>query len=310
MQVLYERCAAVDVGKDVIAVAVRLPGDGPDGRQTVKRTFKTFYGVLAEAARWLVSEGVTHVAMEATGIYSMPVYHALLEHGDFEKVLVCNAGHVKNVPGRKTDLADAEWLVQLLECGLLAGSFIPPADIKAARDVIRYRAKVVQSQTSEVQRLGNVLQDAGIKIDSVASSIVTKSGRSMIESLTDGERRPEVLAELAIGRMRPKIPDLAMALEGRFGEHHALMCRLHLDHIDHLEAMIAKLDAQIEAMMAPFRAARDLLTTIPASARWPPPRSSPRPAPTSGSTSPTPRTWHHGPGCAPATTNRPGSTAP
>jgi len=125
MQVLYERCAAVDVGKDVIAVAVRLPGDGPDGRQTVKRTFKTFYGVLREAARWLVSLGVTHVAMEATGIYSMPVYHALLEHGDFEKVLVCNAGRVKNVPGRKTGLADAERLVQLLECGLLAGSFIP-----------------------------------------------------------------------------------------------------------------------------------------------------------------------------------------
>ena len=262
MQVLYQRCAAVDAGKDVIAVAVRLPGDGPDGRQTVKRTFKTFYGVLREAARWLVSLGVTHVAMEATGIYSMPVYHALIEHGDFGKVLVCNAGHVKNVPGRKTDLADAEWLVQL-ECGLLAGSFIPAADIKAARDVIRYRAKVVQSRTSEVQRLGNVLQDAGIKIDSVASSIVTKSGRSMIESLIDGERRPAVLADLALGRMRVKIPDLTLALEGRFGEHHALMCRLHLDHIDHLEAMIARLDAQIEAMMAPFRAARDLLTTIP-----------------------------------------------
>jgi transposase len=171
--------------------------------------------------------------------------------------------HVRNVPGRKTDLADAEWLVQLLECGLLAGSFIPPADIKAARDVIRYRAKVVQSRTPEVQRLGNVLQDAGIRIDSVASSIVTKSGRAMIESLTDGERRPEVLAELAPGRMRPKIPDLERALEGRFGEHHALMCRLHLEHIDHLEAMIAKPAAQIEAMMAPFRAARDLLTAIP-----------------------------------------------
>ena len=190
MRILYERCAAVDVGKDVIAVAVRLPGDGPDGRQTVKRTFKTFYGVLREAARWLTSLGVTHVAMEATGIYSMPVYHALIEHGDFTQVLVCNAGHVKNVPGRKTDLADAEWLVHLLECGLLRGSFIPPADIKAARDVIRYRAKVVQSRTSEVQRLGNVLQDAGIKIDSVASSITTKSGRAMIEALIDGERRP------------------------------------------------------------------------------------------------------------------------
>ena len=117
MQVLYERCAAVDVGKDVV---VRLPGDGPGGRATVKRTFKTFYGVLGEAARWLSSVGVTHVAMEATGIYSMPVYHALIEHGDFTQVLVCNAGHVKNVPGRKTDLADAEWLVHLLECGLRA----------------------------------------------------------------------------------------------------------------------------------------------------------------------------------------------
>jgi transposase len=263
MQVLYERCAAVDVGKDVIAVAVRLPGDGPDGRQMIKRMFKTYYGVLREAARWLTSLGVTHVAMEATGIYSMPVYHALVEHGEFTQVLVCNAGHVKNVPGRKTDLADAEWLVHLLECGLLRGSFIPPADIKAARDVIRYRAKVVQSRTSEVQRLGNVLQDAGIKIDSVASSIATKSGLAMIEALIDGERRGRVLADLAKGTMRSKIPDLSMALEGRFGDHHALMCRLHLDHIGHLEEMIAALDAQIEAMMEPFRAQRELLTTIP-----------------------------------------------
>jgi transposase len=263
MQVLYERCAAVDVGKDVIAVAVRLPGDGPDGRQTVKRTFKTFYGVLREAARWLTSLGVTHVAMEATGIYSMPVYHALIEHGGFARVLVCNAGHVKNVPGRKTDLADAEWLAHLLECGLLRGSFIPPAEIKAARDVLRYRTKVMQSRTSEVQRLGNVLQDAGIKIDSVASSIATKSGLSMIEALIDGERRGKVLADLAKGKMRAKIPDLELALEGRFDDHHALMCRLHLDHISHLDEMIAALDAQIEVMMTPFHAQRYLLITIP-----------------------------------------------
>ena len=263
MQVLYQRCAAVDVGKDVIAIAVRRPGDGPDGRQIIKRTFKTFFGVLAEAARWLSGLGVTHVAMEATGIYSMPVYHALIEYGDFTQVLVCNAGHVKNVPGRKTDLADADWLVHLLECGLLAGSFIPPADIKAARDVIRYRTKIVQSRTSEVQRLGNVLQDAGIKIDSVASSITTKSGRAMIEALIDGERRGPVLAELAKGKMRSKIPDLPVALEGRFGDHHALMCRLHLDHIDHLQAMITRLDDQIEAMMVPFQSRRDLTATIP-----------------------------------------------
>jgi transposase len=263
MRVIYERCAAVDVGKDVIAVAVRLPGDGPDGRQVIKRTFKTFYGVLGETARWLVSLGVTHVAMEATGIYSMPVYHALVEHGEFAKVLVCNAGHVKNVPGRKTDFSDAEWLVHLLECGLLAGSFIPPAEVKAARDVIRYRTKVAQQRVSEIARLGNVLQDAGIKIDSVACSIATKSGRAMIEALIDGERRGPVLAQLAKGRMRAKIPDLAMALEGRSGDHHALMCRLHLDHIDHLEAMLTRLDAQVEAMMIPFRAARELLITAP-----------------------------------------------
>ena len=125
MHVVYERCAAIDVGKDEIAVAVRMPGDGPEGRVTVKRTFRTFYGVMGEAARWLVSLGVTHVAMEATGVYSMPVYYALVGHGDFEKVLICNAAHVKNVPGRKTDYADAEWLAHLLECGLLAGSFIP-----------------------------------------------------------------------------------------------------------------------------------------------------------------------------------------
>src|SRR5260370_3645131 len=157
MRVLYERCAAVDVGKDVIAVAVRLPGDGPDGRATVKRMFKTFYGVLAEAARWMGSLGVTHVAMEATGIYSMPVYHALLEHGDFEKVLVCNAGHVKNVPGRKTDFSDAEWLAHLLECGLLAGSFIPPAEIKAARHLIPYPANLAHPPVTEIARLGNLL---------------------------------------------------------------------------------------------------------------------------------------------------------
>lgn len=263
MQVLFQRCAAVDVGKDVIAVAVRLPGDGPDGRQTVKKTFKTFYGVLKYAARWLSEQGVTHVAMEATGIYSMPVYHALIEHGHFEQVLVCNAGHVKNVPGRKTDHSDAEWLVHLLECGLLRGSFIPTAEVKAARDVLRYRTKLVESRTSEIQRLGNVLQDAGIKLDSVASSVATKSGRAMIEALIDGERRPHVLADLAKGRMRAKIPDLGRALEGRFDDHHALMCQLHLTHLDQLDDMISRLDAQVEQMMQPFHTQRQLLMSIP-----------------------------------------------
>ncbi|MEU6722063.1 IS110 family transposase [Nonomuraea sp. NPDC046802] len=263
MQVLYQRCAAIDVGKDEIAIALRTPGDGPQGRTTIKRTYKTFYGVLKEAARWLTGQGVTHVAMEATGIYSMPVYHAMIEHGRFEQVLVCNPGHVKNVPGRKTDYADAEWLAQLLECGLLNASFIPTAQVKAARDVLRYRTKVVQQRTSEIQRLGAVLQDAGIKLDSVASSIATVSGRRMIEALIDGERRGAMLAELSLGKMRAKIPDLSMALEGRFDDHHALMCRLHLEHLDLLDEMIAKLDAQVEEMMVPFRVTRELLTSIP-----------------------------------------------
>ncbi|MFN2479270.1 MAG: IS110 family transposase [Pseudonocardiaceae bacterium] len=263
MRVLYERCAAIDVHKDQVTVAVRTPGDGPGRRQTEVRKFRAFYGVLTEMARWLVSLQVTHVAMEATGIYTMPVYHALIEQGSFDQVLVCNAAHVKNVPGRKTDAVDAVWLAELLECGLLRGSFIPEPKIKAVRDITRYRKKIVGARTSELQRLGSVLQDAGIKLDSVASSIATVSGRAMIEALIDGERRPAVLADLARGRMRSKIPDLTLALEGRFGAHHALMCQLHLEHIDHLDDMIARLDAQVEQMMIPFAPRRDLLITIP-----------------------------------------------
>jgi transposase len=157
VRVLYERCAAIDVHKDQVTVAVRTPGDGPGGRRLEVRKFRAFYGVLTEMARWLVSLQVTHVAMEATGIYTMPVYHALIEQGRFEQVLVCNAAHVKNVPGRKTDAVDAVWLAELLECGLLRGSFIPEPKIKAVRDVTRYRKKIVGARTSELQRLGSVL---------------------------------------------------------------------------------------------------------------------------------------------------------
>src|SRR5215468_10077500 len=228
MQVLYQRCAGIDVHKDQVTVAVRLPGPGPGGRDTRVRKFAAFYGVLREMTRWLVSQGVTHVAMEATGVYTLPVYHALLEPGAFEQVLVCNAAHVKNVPGRKTDAVDASWLAELLECGLLKGSFIPPAQIKAVRDVVRYRRKIVQERAAETQRLGGVLQDAGIKLASVASPIGRVPGLAMIGALTGGERRGQVLAELARSVMRRKIGDLSQALEGRFGDHHALMCQLHL----------------------------------------------------------------------------------
>ncbi|MEQ0585280.1 hypothetical protein ABLN85_05385 [Mycobacterium tuberculosis] len=208
-------------------------------------------------------------------------------------------------PGRKTDLLDAEWLVHLLECGLLRGWLIPPADIKAARDVIRYRRKLVEHRTSKLQRLGNVLQDAGIKADSVASSVTPKSVRAMVEALIDGERRPAVLADLARGSMRSKIPDLQRALEGRFDDHHALMCRLHLAHLDQLDAMIGALDEQIEQLMHPFCARRELIASIPGigvgasatviseigadPAAWFPRLS----------------IWPRGCGCARATTNRP-----
>jgi transposase len=312
MRVLYSRCAAIDVHKDQVTVAVRTPGEAPGGRHTEVRKFRAFYGVLIEMARWLVSLQVTRVAMEATGIYTMPVYHALIEHGRFEQVLVCNAAHVKNVPGRKTDAVDATWLAELLECGLLGGSFIPKPKIKAVRDVARYRKKLVGARTSEIQRLGAVLQDAGIKLDSVASSIATVSGRAMIEALIDGERRPAVLAELARGRMRAKIADLTLALHGRFGAHHGLMCQLHLEHIDHLEEMIARLDTQVDQMMIPFARQRDLLVTIPgigpiaAAAILSEIGASP------AELFPAGRTWPPGQGCARATTNRPANvnTAP
>lgn len=262
MEIVYERVAAIDVGKKEVAVTVRLPGPGPATRTQQTRKFRTFYQVLRQMVGWLVEQGVTQAAMEATGVYWKPVFHALCETNAIEIVLV-NARHVKNVPGRKTDVKDSEWLAQLLECGLLRGSFIPPRDIAAIRELTRYRKKTIQARTRELQRLAKVLEDAGIKIDSVASSITTLSARDMIEALIAGERDPRVLAALARGRMRDKIPDLTMACSGRFGDHHAVLARLHLDHIDHLTRMIDDLDERIEQVMAPFAEQLALLRTIP-----------------------------------------------
>ncbi len=162
-----------------------------------------------------------------------------------------------------TDAKDAEWLAELCEVGLLRGSFLPPAEIAAIREVTRYRNKLTEARTSELQRLCKVLEDGGVKIDSVASSITTRSARAMVEALIAGERDPRVLAELALGRMRKKIPDLAMALQGRFGEHHALLARMHLEHIDQLTGMIGRLDTQVEQLVAPFAEQVRRLCTIP-----------------------------------------------
>ena len=262
MEIIYSRIAGIDVGKREVAVAVRTPGDIPGQRRQLVRKYKTFYQMLREMVAWLVEQGVTHVAMEATGVYWKPVFHALCEAEQIEVMLV-NARHAKNVPGRKTDVKDSEWLAQLLECGLLRGSFIPPKDIAAIRELTRYRKKLIEERTREMQRLSKVLEDGGIKIDSVASSIATLSARDMIEALIAGERDPRVLAELARGVMRNKIPDLTMACAGRFADHHALLARMHTDHIDHLTTMIEVLDHRIEEVVDPFAEPLRLLRSIP-----------------------------------------------
>jgi transposase len=263
VEIVYERVASIDVGKKIIAVAVRTPGERPDQRRQRVRKFNTFYRTLVEMVTWLIAEGVTHVSMESTGIYWRPVFHALCAAERPLEILLVNAQHVKNVPGRKSDALDAAWLAKLTECGLLRGSFIPPAEIAVIRELTRYRKKLIESRTSELQRLGKALEDGGIKIDSVASALTTLSARDMIEALINGERDPAVLADLARGVMRKKIPDLTMACAGRFGHQHALMCTLHLEHLDHLSDMIARLDTRIDEACLPFAHQLQLLTTIP-----------------------------------------------
>jgi transposase len=263
VEIIYERVAGIDVGKKIIAVAVRTPGERPGKRRQQLRKFDTYYQTLTEMVTWLIAEGVTHVTMEATGVYWRPVFHALCEAERAVEVLLVNARHVKNVPGRKSDALDAVWLAELTECGLLRGSFIPPREIAAIRELARYRKKLIEQRTSELQRLAKVLEDGGIKIDSVASALTTLSARDMIEALINGERDPGVLAELARGRMRRKIPDLRLACAGRFGAQHALMCTLHLEHIDHLTDMIARLDTRIDEASLPFVRQTTSLATIP-----------------------------------------------
>ena len=260
---VLERVAAVDVAKASGMVCTRVPHQArPGKRRTRVWPVDATTNAILELGGHLAAERIEKVTLESTSDY-WRIWFLLLEAAGLDVQLV-RARDVKQAPGRpKTDAVDASWLAELLECGLLKGSFIPPEDIKAIRDVVRYRRKIVQERSSETQRLGGVLQDAGIKLDSVASSIDTVSGLAMIRALIDGERRGEILAELARGRMRSKIGDLSQALEGRFDDHHALMCQLHLDHIAQLNEMIAKLDAQVEVMMVPFTRQRDLLATIP-----------------------------------------------
>jgi transposase len=262
VDVLVDRCAGLDVHKDTVMAVVRRPAKDGAGREQEVRQYRTFTAALRELRAWLVAERVSQVAMEATGSYWKPVWH-VLEAADGYELLLCNPRHVKNLPGRKTDVSDAAWLAQMLECGLLRGSFVPTPVMARLRDLTRYAKKLTEERTREIQRVQRVLEDAGIKLDSVASDVMGKSARAMLEALIAGERDPAVLADFAQTRMRPKIPELRLALEGGFSDHHALLLRTLLDHIDHLTAAINRLDARVEAEVAPFSAAIDLLVTIP-----------------------------------------------
>jgi transposase len=263
MRVMFERVAGIDVHKDMIKVGIRTPGHRAWTRNSEVLEYRTFYGVLLTMAADLRRRGVTHVVMEASGVYAEPVYYALGGQG-FEQVAVISPAHAKALKGHKTDAKDCLRLAELFECGLLRGSYIPAQDLKDLRDLTRYRIKTVQARTSEIQRLAKALESAGIKLDSVVSDLTGKSAGLMIEALIDGERRGQVLADLAIGRMRTagKLADLSRALTGRFTDHHAVLCRLHLDRIALFNAAVDGLEARIAVKAAPYRRELELLKSI------------------------------------------------
>jgi transposase len=249
MRVVYERCCGIDVHKATLVVCVIVPG--PDGQPVkVTRTFGTMTGDLTALAQWLKEQGVTHVAMESTGVYWKPVYNLL--EGGFE-ILVVNAEHIKKY-GDKTDVTDAEWIADLLQRGLLKGSFIPSAQQRAWRDLTRYRTTLTDERSREVNRVQKVLEDANLKLASVATDVMGVSGRAILEQLIQGQTDPVTLAELAKGRLREKRALLEKALAGRFKPHHRFMLVQHLSHIDFLDDQIAKLDTELEEQLRPFQA--------------------------------------------------------
>jgi transposase len=258
MERIFERCCALDVHQASVSACVHVPDRGGQRRE-LRARFSTVTSDLLAMRDWLQGLGVTHVAMEATGVYWKPVWYVLED--EFELIL-CHAAHVKNVPGRKTDASDAQWLCQLLEHGLLRAAFVPPKPIRELRDLTRYRKTLIKERQREANRLHKVLEDAGIKLSSVASDILGVSGRAMIEALIDGQGDPEALAELARGRLRAKLPALREALNGRFGSHHARLAAHILDHLDYLERMIETLSEEIAELVAPFEPQLELLQTI------------------------------------------------
>lgn len=259
MDVVIDRCGGLDVHKDTIVACVRTPGPGPR-REQLMRTFGATTVELLALRDWLVANEVSLVGMESTGIYWKPVYYVL---EDAMECWVLNARHLKNVPGKKTDVADAEWVCQLVEHGLVRPSFVPPREIRELRNLTRYRRAQIEERSREAQRLDKVLQDAGIKLSSVASKLLGVSGRAMLEALVSGSKDPDALAELARGVLRKKLPALRAALEGRFGPHHGLLVGQILAKLDFLDEAIANLSSEIDRVIAPFEPQVALLVTIP-----------------------------------------------
>jgi len=263
METIFERVAGLDVHKAQVTACVRVPTPG-GGQEEHLAEFPTTVRGLVTLRDWLEAHGVTHVALEATGVYWQPVWHVL---EDTCELFLVNARHVKQVPGRKTDVSDAAWLSRLMEAGLLRASFVPPKPQRALRLLTRYRKTQIQERAREANRLHKALEDTGIKLDCVASDILGASGRAMLDALCRGTTDPEVLAELARGRLRSKLPALKEALEGRFEPHHALIVGAILAHLDFLDEQIEGLSDAIEEALSPFAGALGLTGTIPGVAR-------------------------------------------
>jgi transposase len=259
MDVIYPCCAGLDVHKESVVACVRRVTAGKITREA--RTFETTTAGLLDLSAWLSEQGVTHIAMEATGVYWKPVWH-ILSAGEFQLVLA-NAAHIKNVPGRKTDVNDATWIADLLAHGLIRGSFVPEPATQELRDLMRTRKQLVREQSSHIQRLQKTLEDANIKLESVISDILGVSGRAMIEALIAGESDPVRLTELAHRRIKAPPEKLRAALHGRVTDHHRFLLRLHLKQIDGLSALIGELDQEVDSHLAPFRSAVEQLITMP-----------------------------------------------
>lgn len=259
MDVLHQRCAGMDISKSDAKVCVRTPSTGGRCKQTIT-TYGATSGEVLRLRHDLEAAGVSLVVMEATGDYWKPFFFPLAETLNVELV---NAKQAKNIPGRKTDVADSAWLAKLAAYGLLRASFVPEESIRQLRDLTRARSALAREQVREFSRLERMLEDTGIKLSTKASSLTTKSSRTILEALIAGTRDPAALAELATKPMRKDLPGLLDALTGRFTEHHAFMARLRLDRIDELDRSITLLEARIDKVIEPFRDARELLTTIP-----------------------------------------------